>query len=535
MLRRFRPYHACVDPFPVTLADDLTPRLEPVLDAAQRLGRGDMPSGELRAALHAAAELVAGYLASVEEMPVLPPVVPGQLTAALDGPPPSEPVPFAVLLEDARRLILPNVTHWQHPGFLGYFPSSGAAAGIAGELLMAGLISNAMLWRTSPVATELEAITVRWLREGLGLPDAFDGLYTDTASTSSLVALAAAREVASPGASRHGIAAGPRLRVYASEEAHSSIDKAAMTLGIGRDGVRRIVTDDAFSLRPDALRAAIAEDRAAGWRPVAVVATIGTTSSTGVDPVGEVADICAAEGLWLHVDAAYAGVVALLPELRHHVRGWERADSIVVNPHKWLFTPLDCSLLLSRRLEALRETFSLVPEYLRTTGPALGGDPAQAAPSPGRDYNEYIPQLGRRARGIKMWLLLRYFGLPGLAARIEDHIRMAGELAGWIDAEPDAERLAPAPFSTVCFRWRPAQIAGRVDEPAVGQSLDDLNERLLARLNAGGEVFLSHTRLRGRFTIRASIGNLRTERSHLERLWQLVQEHGRDLAADVAW
>jgi aromatic-L-amino-acid/L-tryptophan decarboxylase len=493
------------------------------LDAAQRAGRGEMAPEDLRATLHAAVDVVADYLAGLDELPVLPRVAPGELTVMLDGPPPIQPEPMAAILEDARRLVVPNVTHWQHPGFLAYFASSGSAAGIAGEILMAGLISNAMLWRTSPVATELEAITVRWLREGLGLPDDYDGLYTDTASTSTLVALGAAREATAAGASRVGLAQGRRLRIYASEEAHSSIDKAAMTLGIGREGVRRVGTDEVLAMRPDALRAAISEDRSAGWLPAGVVATVGTTSSTAIDPVAEIADICAREDLWLHVDAAYAGVVALVPARRAAFRGWERADSIVVNPHKWLFTPLDCSLLLTRRMPVLRDAFSLVPEYLRTTGGAGSG----------RDYNEYIPQLGRRARAIKMWLILRYFGLPGLASRIEEHIAMAQELGSRIDAEPDAERLAPSPFSTVCFRWRPAALASRAGEPAVAVLLDELNERLLARLNESGEVFLSHTRLRGLFTIRVSVGNLRTERRHLERLWDLVREHGRDLSTGI--
>jgi aromatic-L-amino-acid/L-tryptophan decarboxylase len=484
---------------------------------------GDLRGDELRAALRAAADLVADYLEGVADLPVLPPVRPGDLEARLDGPPPEDPEPIAAILEDARRLVVPNVTHWQHPGFLAYFPSSASAAGIVGELLMSALVSNAMLWRTSPVATELEAVTVRWLRDALGLPAAFDGLYTDTASTSSLVALAAAREAAGVDAAARGLADGQPLRVYASTEAHSSIEKAAMTLGIGRAGVRRVPTDPERAMDPAALSAAIEEDRAAGWRPCAIVATIGTTSSTAIDPVAAIADVASESGAWLHVDAAYAGVVALIPARRGPFRGWERADSVVVNPHKWLFTPLDCSLLLSRRMDALRDAFSLVPEYLRTTGSAQGG----------RDYNEYVPQLGRRPRAIKMWVLLRSFGLSGLRARIEGHIDLAQELAAWVDAEPDAERLAGTPFSTVCFRWRPATLAGRAGEPAVADALDALNERLLARLNESGEVFLSHTRLEGRFTLRVSIGNLRTRRRHLERLWALVRRHGAALAADA--
>jgi aromatic-L-amino-acid decarboxylase len=285
-----------------------------------------------------------------------------------------------------------------------------------------------------------------------------------------------------------------------------------MTLGIGRVGVRRVAVNADYEMDVAALEAAIAEDRANGWLPCAIVATIGTTGSTSVDPTHLIADVATRERIWLHVDAAYAGAAALIPEQRHHFRGWERADSIVVNPHKWMFTPIDCSLLLSRRMETLRAAFSLVPEYLRTTGGAESG----------RNYNEYTPQLGRRFRSLKMWMLLRYFGFAGLRMRIQEHIDWAQELASWIDQEPDAERLAPVPFSTVCFRWRPRELAGREGEPDVAAALDSLNERLMARVNEGGEFFLSHTRLHDRFAIRIALGNLHSERRHVERVWGVV-------------
>jgi aromatic-L-amino-acid decarboxylase len=430
---------------------------------------------------------------------------------------------MAEVLADYQRLIEPNVTHWQHPGFLAYFPSTASAPGILGEMLAATLVANAMLWRTSPASTELEEVVVGWLRAGLGLPDAFDGMLNETASASSLIALAAARQRATGDAAATGLAGRPRLRIYASEEAHSSIDKAAMTLGLGREGVRRIPTDEALALRPDALEAAISADLADGWRPCAIVATVGTTSTTAIDPVAAMADIAADHGAWLHVDAAYAGVVALLPERRSDFAGWERADSVVVNPHKWLFTPLGCSLLVSRRMDAVRDAFSLVPEYLRTTGGAASG----------RDFNEYQPELGRRFRALKLWFVLRSFGLEGLRERIEHHLAMARELAAWVDAEPDAERLTPAPFGLVCFRWRPSRLAGRAAEPEAAALLDELNERLLARLNATGEVFLSHTRVRGRYALRAALGNLRTEQRHVERLWALVRELGAAVEAEM--
>jgi aromatic-L-amino-acid decarboxylase len=369
-----------------------------------------------------------------------------------------------------------------------------------------------MLWRTSPIGTELEEVVVDWLRQALGLPATFDGLLTDTASTSTLIALAAAREAAGTDASARGLAGrddlGAGLRVYASTEAHSSIEKACMTLGLGRASLVRIPVNDRFEMLAGPLAASIAADRRLGLLPIAIVATIGTTSSTSSDPVAAIADIAEREGLWLHVDSAYAGPVAMLPDRRAPFAGWERADSIVVNPHKWLFTPLDASLLLTRRMPTLRAAFSLVPEYLRT----LDRD------APVRDYNEYTPQLGRRFRALKLWIQLRWFGLEGLRRRIEAHLAMAASFATWVEADRDWELLAPVPFSTVCFRWHPA---GRdLDEAA----LDEANTAIMDAVNRTGEAFLSHTRLNGRFTIRVAIGNLRTEPRHLERTWDLLRE-----------
>jgi aromatic-L-amino-acid decarboxylase len=506
--------------------EDVTPLGGPVApaehgDASDPIpaATGDMPAAELRAALHATADLVADYLENVEDFAVLPRLRPGELTERLGRPAPQEPEPLGDILRDVRDDVVPNVTHWQHPGYFAYFPSSGAAIGLMGDMVTSGLNANAFLWRTSPVGTELEAITVGWLREGLGLPHDFDGVYNDTASTSSLAALAAARQHATGQASQAGLRASPPLRIYASSDAHSSIERAAMILGIGREGVRAIAVDDTRAMDPHDLARAIVADRKDGWLPAAVVATIGTTSTTAVDPVAAIADLCAAEDVWLHVDAAYAGPAALLPEMRPWFAGWERADSIVVNPHKWLFTPFDCSLLMTRRMDVLRDALSLVPEYLRTTDDRVGG----------RDYSEYVPQLGRKARGIKMWMLLRYFGLSGLRARLRVHLALARDLADDVRSEPDAELLAPVPFGLVCFRWRPRRFTGREGEPAVATYLDDLNERLLGRINADARVFLSHTRVGSRFTLRMAIGNIRTERRHVEKAWQIVRE----LAADL--
>jgi aromatic-L-amino-acid decarboxylase len=475
-----------------------------------------MDPERFRAAAHLVVDRVADYLAQVDRLPVLPAVEPGTIGAMFPAHAPEGPEALDAILADVDALVVPNATHWQHPGFLAYFSTTASGPGILGEVLTAALGQNPMLWRTSPIGTELETVVVRWLREALGLPDGWDGLLTDTASTSTLIALAAAREAAGLDAASRGLTGREDLgtvRVYASREAHSSIDKACMTLGLGRAAVRKVDVDDAYRMRPAALEAAIAEDRAAGATPIAVVATLGTTSSTSVDPVGAVAAIAGGEGLWLHVDAAYAGAVALLPDRRAPFEGWERADSIVINPHKWLFTPLDASLLLTRRMDRLRAAFSLVPEYLRTldrTQPVL-------------DYSEYQPQLGRRMRALKLWMQLRWFGLDGLRRRIEVHLGLAAELAARIDADPAWERLAPVPFSTVCFRYRPARLAGREDEPDVHAWLDATNTTLMDAVNRTGEVFLSHTRLRDRFTIRIAIGNLRTERRHVDRAWALLR------------
>ncbi len=475
------------------------------LDIEQTDGLLDMDPEAFRASAHAVVDLMADYLASVEHFAVFPSIEPGSIAPEFPTTAPEAPEPIGAILDDYRRLVEPNATHWQHPGFLAYFGTTASGPGILGEMLTAALGQNAMLWRTSPIATELEGVVVGWLRQAVGLPESFDGLITDTASTSSLIALAGARETAGGSIAL--------MRVYASEEAHSSIEKACMTLGLGRGALVQIPTNDRFEMKADDLRNAIARDLQAGLRPIAVVATVGTTSSTSVDSVAETAAIAEAEGLWLHVDAAYAGAVAIAPELREPFRGWERADSVVINPHKWLFTPLDASLLLTRRMAALRAAFSLVPEYLRTLD----------REAPVRDYNEYTPQLGRRFRALKLWIQLRWFGIEGLRRRIRHHLELTAAFARWIDDDRDWERLAPVPFSTVCFRYRPA---GSEDSEA----LDDLNVRIMDSVNRTGEVFLSHTRLGGRFTIRLAVGNLRTEERHVKRAWELLRAASKEEA-----
>jgi aromatic-L-amino-acid decarboxylase len=411
---------------------------------------------------------------------------------------------FEAMLGDLERIILPGVTHWNHPSFFAYFAISGSAPGILGEMLSAAFNVNAMLWRTSPSATELEEVTLGWLRELLGLPSEFEGVVYDTASIASLCAIAAAREAVEGLHVREaGLAgSGRRLRVYCSEHAHSSIDKAVITLGLGLESLRKISTDEKFRLHPDELEKAVAEDRAAGWVPFCCVATVGTTSVTSIDPVRAIADICKRERLWLHVDAAYGGSAAAAPEMRWVLEGAEDAESLVVNPHKWLFVPFDLSALYCKRMDILRQAFSLVPEYLKS-----------AEQAEVRNFMDYGPQLGRRFRALKLWFVMRYFGKDGLAARIREHLRLAQQFAAWVKESPDWELMAPVPFSLVCFRARPAGLTAGESE------LEGLNQRLMEQVNRRGRVFLSHTKLGGRYTLRLAIGNIRTEEQHVRMAW----------------
>ena len=468
-------------------------------------GLGDMSPEEFREAAHRVADLAADYLDRLEDYDVLPKIAPGETRAKLPTAPPASPESLDGILADYRSIVEPYITHWQHPMFMAYFPSVATGPGILGEWLSSTLNSNVMLWRTAPSSTELEEVVVSWLRQMLGLPEVFDGMFTDTASISSLLSVVAARH-AVPGlqARDEGLAGRPelgRLRMYASTEAHSSIEKAAVVAGVGRAGVRRISVDADYRMKAEALAAAIAEDRAAGWTPFCVVATLGTTSSTSVDPCAAIADICRREKLWLHVDAAYAGAAAIVPELRPLLAGWEHADSIVVNPHKWMFTPFDASLLLFRSPETFRDAFSLVPEYLRT--PDTGGV---------HNFNEYGIQLGRRFRALKMWMQIRWFGVDGMIARLREHVRFAQLFASWVAADPDWELLAPVPFATVCFRNRR------------GENLDAKNAAILEAVNASGKVFLSHTKLAGTYTLRVAIGNPRQTDAHIARCWSVLKE-----------
>jgi aromatic-L-amino-acid decarboxylase len=474
-----------------------------------------MNDSEFRTHGYALVDWIAEYLSGSERYPIQPRVSPGDVRNALPSTAPEEGERFEAIFADFERVLVPALTHWNQPGFMGYFAITASAPGILAEFLSAALNQQAMLWRTSPAATELEEVSLGWLRQLVGLPDAFEGVIYDTASISTLHALAAARERAAPGTRQHGLAGAPhpaRLAVYCSDQAHSSVDKAVMLLGLGQASLRRIPVDAGFRMRPDLLREAIAADRRAGVVPMAVVATIGTTSTTSTDPVDEIARICAEEGIWLHVDAAYAGVTAMLPECREHFTGWELADSIVINPHKWLFVPFDLSAFYCRRMDAIRATFALVPEYLSTN---------EGAPN----LMDTGIQLGRRFRALKLWMVLRHFGAEGIRARLAEHMRLARLFAGWIDRSPDFERLAPVPFSVVCFR---ARLPGRS-----ASAVNAGNEALLGAVNRSGEVFLSHTSVDGAFALRLAIGHADTSERHVARAWTLLQE-ARDALARPA-
>jgi aromatic-L-amino-acid decarboxylase len=476
----------------------------------ERWRLGDMDPEDFRREAHRLVDWIAEYMSSVELYPVLSRVHPGDIAAALPGEAPERGESFDQIMADFQRILLPGITHWNHPGFFAYFSITGSAPGVLADLLSSALNVQAMLWRTSPAATELEEVTLAWLRKLIGLPDDFEGVIYDTASISSLHALAAAREAAVPDVRALGLAQRPdvpRLRVYCSEHAHSSIDKAVILIGMGHEGLRRIDSDEEFRMRPEALEAAIVEDEANGWLPVAVVATVGTTSTTSVDPVRDIAAVCRRYHLWLHVDAAYAGVAAMVPGYEWILEGAGGADSLVVNPHKWLFTPFDLSAFYCRRMDVVRKAFALTPDYLKTVEDA-----------PVRNLMDTGIQLGRRFRALKLWMVLRHFGADGIRQRLAEHMRLARLFADWIDASTDFVRVAPVPFSVVCFR---------------ADADDALNERLLEAVNAGGEVFLSHTRLQDRFTLRLAIGNLHTTEAHVARAWAILQETALRLRAPV--
>lgn len=459
---------------------------------------------EFRRAGHATVDWIADYMQQVGDYPVLSQVQPGEVRAALPASPPDAPEPWSDILDDVTKLILPGVTHWQSPSFFAFFPANSTGPGILGDLVSSGLGLQGMLWATSPAATELETHVLDWLVEICGLPERFmstskgGGVIQDSASSATLVALLAARERATHGqANRHGT--GGDLAVYTSEHGHSSIDKAVRIAGFGSEMLRHIAADSAFAMDVDALEEAIIADKAAGLTPAAVIASIGTTSSTAIDPVAAIAEVCHAHGVWLHVDAAYAGTAAVLPDMRWILDGVDRADSYVFNPHKWMLTNFDCTAFFVADRAQLIDTLSILPEYLKNQATASGAV---------FDYRDWQVSLGRRFRALKLWFVIRTFGVDGIRRHVRSGIDLAAELAGWIEADPDFEVTSPHPFSLVCFRHTGG---------------DAVNQRIVDTVNASGEAYITHTVLDGAYTIRVAIGTPTTTREHVAALWDQVK------------
>ena len=464
-----------------------------------------MNPGDFRAHAHELVDWMADYLEQVERLPVKPDVQPGTVLKQLPLAPPDDGEPFSAVFRDFREIILPGMTHWQHPSFFAYFPANSSPPSILAEMLTATLGAQCMSWATSPAATELEERVMEWLRTMIGLPSTFTGVIQDTASTATLCALLTARERRSAfRINERGFAAEMRFTVYCSAEAHSSIEKAAKIAGFGREYLRKIRVDDDFALIPSALDEAVTRDLRLGYTPLCVVAAVGTTGSTGLDPLRPIAALCRKHGIWLHVDAAYAGSALLLPEFRWIADGVEAADSVVFNPHKWLLTNFDCSAYFVRDVEALVRTFEILPEYLKTPE----GDRV-------KNYRDWGIQLGRRFRALKLWFVIRTYGVHGLQQFLRTQIAMAQRLARRVQSTPGFQILAPVPLNVICFRYAPSGLT----EPA---ALDALNVRLLESLNQTGLLYLSHTRLAGRFTLRLVVGQTYVQQHHVDEAWERI-------------
>lgn len=457
---------------------------------------------------HALVDWICQYYADLENHPVTPQVQPGEILAQLPSSAPEKGEDFEQILRDFETQILPGMTHWQHPGFMAYFPANASFPSQLGEMLISALGAQCMSWLTSPAATELEERVMDWLRQWIDLPPHFSGVIQDTASTATLCALLTARERASQYQINQQGFSGQRYRIYASSEAHSSIEKAVRIAGLGADNLVKIAVQADFSMDPQALETALEQDRQAGWQPLAVIAAWGTTGSTALDPLEPIAALCQKYQLWLHVDAAYAGSALILPEFRARAKGLEQADSIVFNPHKWLFTHFDCSAYFVRDPEALERTFGLTPEYLKT-------DLDRQV----HNYRDWGIQLGRRFRALKLWFVLRSFGREQLQAILRTQIGWVQELSAEIEAQADFEVLAPVPLNLLCFRYAPS---GHSET-----ELDQLNTQVLQQLNASGQFFLTHTRLDGKYCLRLVAGQLNTTQQHVQAAWQRIQELAR--------
>jgi aromatic-L-amino-acid decarboxylase len=458
---------------------------------------------EFRRSGHATVDWIANYFNTVAQLPVLARIKPGELFDALPASAPAQGESYDAMLRDFDQLVMPAITQWNHPRFFAYFACTGSAPAVLGEMLAAALNTNGLHWKTSPAVAELEERTLDWLRQWLGLPEGWFGIVYDTASTSSMHAMVCAREMVAPEARRQGSRGD--LVVYTSEQSHSSIEKGAIAVGIGQDNVRKVPTDANFAMRADALAKIIEDDKASGKRPACIVATIGTTSSTSIDPLAQIVDIAEKHNIWVHVDAAYAGAAAILPEHRHILAGVERAHSLVFNAHKWLLTPIDLSAFYTRRPDILRRAFSLTPEYLKPQD-----DP--------RAHNlmDYGVPLGHRFRALKLWFVMRYFGRERVEAILRSHIEWAQRFAALVDAHPQFERVAPVPFSVICFRFKGS---------------DQQNQAIQEKVNQSGRVFISGTVLNSKFVLRLAIGNLATQWKDVQEAWELVVKAAGDLQA----
>lgn len=468
----------------------------------------DMSPDEFRKYGYELVDWVANYFENIDEIPVTPSIKPGDIRSKLPKHPPQKAETMNDVYKDIDKIIMPGMTHWNHPKFMAYFNSSGSGPGILAELLTAAFNINGMVWKSSPASTELEEVMMDWLRQMIGLPEDFWGIIYDGGSASALHGIAVAKEAINNNDFRIKGMAGrgdvKRLRLYCSEQAHSSVDKAAVTLGIGIEGVRKIPMDEQFRMIPAQLAKAIKEDKENGWLPFCVVGTVGTTSTTAIDPIPEIAKICQDENIWLHVDAAHAGAAAILPEKRHILDGCEHADSFYLNPHKWMFVPIDLSAFYTRHPEILKRAFSIVPEYLRTDEDSLV-----------KHHMDYGVQLGRRFRSLKLWFLIRYFGVEGLQNIMREHLRLAKLVEQWMTSREGFEILAPVPLSTICFRYVPE---GMNDE----NELNEFNKKLMDKINEGGKVFLSHTKLNDKFAIRFVVSGLRTTEMHVKEVWEHI-------------
>src|SRR5438477_4170638 len=477
---------------------------------------GDISPELFREQLHRLADWIADYRENIGERRISPNDEPGAIVARLDTAAPERAASLDEIFAEVERVIVPGVAHWAHPQFMSYFGCTTTSPGILAEMIIGALNVNAMTWRTSPAATELETLVLDWLRQWLGLPNEFAGVVYDTASISTMHALAAAREQAAPNTRKLGLSGRnlPTFRIYTSDQAHSSVEKGAIAIGIGEDNVRQVPTDAEFRMYLSVLRERIASDLRKNFKPLAVVATVGTTSTASVDPIPEIAQICREHKIWLHIDGAYGAGLALLPECKWVTTGWSEADSIVINPHKMLFVPFDFSALYLRDIGRLRRLFTLVPEYLHLRDP-VGAD---------SNYMDYGVQLGRRFRALKAWVVWRAFGREGLAARIRDHCRLAKLFSDWIEIDSRFELAAPVVMPVACFRLVGADEA----------KIDMLNTEIVERINASGRVYITQTKLRGRTVMRIGLGNILTTEQHLRNVWQLIQRTAGEIASRAA-